>query len=334
MSDFHIVQIGCGVVGKAYVDAYNSVGCKVTVIEASEKLIEKYKPEMNIYHIFDNLDDITNVDFVMISVCTPLKGNKLDMNYLLSTISNVATILKSSPDASVVIRSTVTPTMTKKYKRSLEKLTKQKVDVLFQPEFLRAVSAEDDALNPWAVVIGADNDYNVKKFYELYSRFLSDDKIFPLSIEEAEILKIYHNCFNAAKISFFNQCDLLTKAINKKHRTKMDINSMTKVLAHTCEGLLNPKYGTKAGHAYYGTCLPKDSAELAHLEKKYKLKVPLFSSVVKVNNEVKKTDKKEYLNGDHHISFEKMNSDKKRKFDNKKKFNDRRSKKRRKLQVA
>ena len=70
----HIVQIGCGVVGYAYVQAYKAAGCKVTGIEASHDLINKYKDSMDIYHISSKEDiaSIKDVDFIMISIVLPL----------------------------------------------------------------------------------------------------------------------------------------------------------------------------------------------------------------------------------------------------------------------
>ena len=267
---FHIVQIGCGVVGHAYACAYLSAGNQVTCIEASRDLINKYKDSLTIYHINDDLNPIRNVDFIMISVCTP--ENKeiqtIDMKYLWSTLENVSTMVKNSPNALVIIRSTIIPTVTEQYKTRLEQLTGFPVDVLFQPEFLRAVSAVEDAIKPWAIVLGHRPDMNSEKLdrlKDMYSSFLRRDLIESMSIEEAEVHKIFHNCFNAMKISYFNQCGRLVNEINKKHGTSIDMNRIAHVLTKTCEGLKNPKYGTKVGHAYYGSCLPKDSACLVRV---------------------------------------------------------------------
>lgn len=79
---------------------------------------------------------------------------------------------------------------------------------------------------------------------------------------------------------------------------------MNKIVAQTAEGILNPKYGTTSGHAYYGTCLPKDSSELRGLEQEYELPAQLFKSVVDVNDIFVKTDKAEVLDGDNHMSFQ------------------------------
>jgi UDPglucose 6-dehydrogenase len=302
-STFHVVQIGCGVVGYPYAVAYRDAGNRVSCIEANRKLIDLYKKELPMYHIHDDLSTITDVDFIMISINTPLKGHGLDLSYLFSSIPNVATIVKNSPKALVVIRSTVPPLTCKDYKDQLEQTLNAKVDVLFQPEFLRACSAYDDAMHPWHVVLGRDPETDCSRILQLYSKFIDPSKITLMTVEEAEFQKVMHNCFNACKISFFNQCHLLVNSINSRHGINIDIDAITKSLVHTCEGLKNARYGTKTGHAYYGTCLPKDSAELARLEQVYGLPVPMFESVVGVNNVVKAMDKEEVLDGDHHMAF-------------------------------
>jgi nucleotide sugar dehydrogenase len=251
---FHVVQIGCGVVGYPYACAYRDAGNKVTAIEANPALIEKYKKELTIYHINDDLKSITDVDFILISINTPLKGHALDLSYLMSSVPNVATMLRNSPNALVVIRSTVPPMTCKEYKQKLEEELGCHAHVLFQPEFLRAVTAYDDAMNPWHVVIGHDKETDVSRLMELYMQFVPREKITLMSVEEAEFLKVMHNCFNANKISFFNSCLLLVNQINARHNLAIDVNNISRTMVHTCEGLRNPAYGTTAGAAYWGTC--------------------------------------------------------------------------------
>lgn len=301
---FSVVQIGCGVVGAGYLHAYSKVGFKVYGIEANKALVEKYRDIANMYHISDDMSNIKNVDAIMISILTPLKGKKLDMTYLWSSLNNVADILKRSPDAYVVVRSTVPPGTTRKYKADIEALTGHPVRVLFQPEFLRDKSNVQDALNPWHVVIGRDNGEDVEKFREIYRYYVDDRSITEMSVEEAEYLKIIHNSFNGAKISFFNQCKLLIDAINEREGLDMDINVISKCITKTCEGLMNPRYGTKAGHGYYGSCIPKDTAEFASLEEDYGLESRLFREVVVVNNIMVSKDEKPILHGDHQIDFD------------------------------
>lgn len=311
-SSFHIVQFGYGVLGKAYVEAFKCKGNQVTVIEANKNMVDDYKDKINIYHMNDDLTNIKDVDFIMLMICTPLKEGKLDMSYLFSSVPNVATILNNNPNALLLIRSTVTPKTTEKYKNALKEIlpNNQEVYIGMQPEFLRAASSYDDALNPWQVILGSDNlaQFQIDKFYKLYTQYVTMDRIDNLNIDEAEVMKIFHNSFNACKISFFNNCLMLCEKMNEKNGTNIDMNKIANIMVKTCEGLLNPRYGTKSGHAYWGTCLPKDSAELQNLEKIYDIKTGMFDAIVNVNETIKKQNNTEILVGDHHMSFDKLSN--------------------------
>jgi UDPglucose 6-dehydrogenase len=303
---FHIVQIGCGIVGYSYVCAFEKMGFKVSCIEANQKFIENNKEKHTVYHVNDDMSDIQDVDFVLLSINTPLKGKKLDLTYLFSSIKNVAEIVKNNPDAFVVLRSTVPAGTTRKYKDELEAVSGQKCKVLFQPEFLRDKTCFQDAMNPWHVVFGCEEGLDVEKMKQLFRYYVDDSSITVMTIDEAENMKLFHNSFNAAKISFFNQCKLLVDEMNKRNGTTMSIDAITGCMSKTCEGLMNTRYGTKAGHGYYGSCLPKDSAELASLEEDYGLDANLFRAVVDVNNIIVKTDKEVVLGGDHHMLFDNL----------------------------
>lgn len=313
---FNIIQIGCGVVGSAYMNAWQEKGHNVVGIEASANIIKNLGNSYEMYNIKEDLSGLVGINLIMISVCTPVKQDgRLDMAYIYSTLDTVATVIRRNPKSTVVIRSTVTPGTVLEYKVKLEaKLGGQKANMAFQPEFLRARSAINDALYPWFVVLGTCDNVFPTDLYDLYLDYVDMEKIKIMSAEEAELLKIFHNSFNAAKISFFNQCDLLCKQMNKRDGTNIDTNVITSTLVHTCEGLRNTKYGTKAGHGYYGTCLPKDGSELRGLESEYGLLSRIFAEVVRVNEEVVKNDKaenrEEVLHGDFQIScFDMMPAD-------------------------
>jgi UDPglucose 6-dehydrogenase len=261
------------------------------------------------YHVSDDdMSEISNVDLILISVPTPCKteNGRLDMSYIFGTLDNVKALVRNNPNSVVVIRSTVTPGTVCEYKDALnDQLGGQQVEVLFQPEFLRASSALDDVMNPWHVVIGTHGGAEPPKaLYDIYLDFTDESNIEIMSVEEAELLKIFHNSFNACKISFFNQCNLLCKEISKQNGKNIDANTIAHSLVHTCEGLRNVEYGTKTGHGYYGSCLPKDSSELKGLEAEYGLTSRLYAEVVNVNDEVVSIDKLEkrgeIVDGDFH----------------------------------
>ena len=190
MATFKIVQIGCGVVGSAYMRAFKSKGNEVIGLEASKQLIDDLSTEgFEMYHVSQNdeLAKLTGLDFILLSINTPLnkETGKLELKYLRSSLENVAVMVKSNPNVSVVIRSTVPAGFTEEYRTSLEKKVDQHVNVLFQPEFLRAQSAVEDAMYPWYVIVGHFPDTDPVGFSNLYKQFISEKYIEFMKIEEA-----------------------------------------------------------------------------------------------------------------------------------------------------
>ena len=300
-SSMGIVQIGFGCVGGAYGEAYQSAGFPVYGIEANMKLVQQHRAKFNMFHVDDDLSIIKPVSLIMLSINTPLVGNKLNLDYLFSSVRNVAVLMRNNPRAQVVIRSTVDPGTTIRYKAELEKVTGFHVDVMFQPEYLRAATAVEDALNPWLIVVGRDEKTDTTEITKLYSKFVSPKHIRYVSIATAEFQKLAHNTFNATKISFFNQFYLMGKKLNEKGMD-IDMQAVADIMLHTCEGLLNPQYGTDMGVAYDGFCLPKDSQAAAYLEDEMDLVAPFFAAVVKVNQKVKKQNPTVRTAGPHQMS--------------------------------
>lgn len=286
---FRIVQIGFGVLGKAYHEAYTARGNSVSVLESNKDVVQQFKGNVDIHHTSDNLDSISeDVDFIMIMVCTPALADsqRLDMSFLHRTLPNVAQLLRTSPDALVLIRSTISPLETRRYRELLQELLPYvKINIGFQPEFLRQRSAVADALRPWQVVLGSDElDARCREtFRALHLQYTSNDNIVEMALEEAELLKLFHNGFNACKISYFNNCMLLCQRVAESSGCQVDMHTISRAMVKTCEGLFNPSYGTQAGRAYDGGCLPKDSVELGCLEQEYGLSTRMFSSITHVN---------------------------------------------------
>lgn len=90
----------------------------------------------------------------------------------------------------------VPPGMTKKWMAAVKEKTDKPFHVAFQPEFLRAVSCEEDARAPWQVVFGymtGEEDVKARMsnaFLEFVGR--DESKLTVLNIAEAEFMKLVH----------------------------------------------------------------------------------------------------------------------------------------------
>lgn len=284
-----ILQIGCGVVGSANIKGYKYHGFDVVGLDVIPSIIENMnKDEIETRHPDDDLTDWNDISIILISVPTPLnkETKKLSMKYIWSTIPTVIQMIQqSSKEIIVVMRSTVPPGLSVKYERKLEyelhKINCEKrFYIAFQPEFLRCVTAEEDAKHPWKVLFGYKHkDTEVKKrMSNMLLRFVNGNKddLKIMTLEEAELHKYIHNYYNALKISFSNSIYGLIRAINEEEMINMDTQRIMDIVASTSEGFLNPKYGIKVGAPYGGTCLSKDPQSLITLAKEYNTDERIF----------------------------------------------------------
>lgn len=296
-----ILQIGCGVVGSANIKGYKHHGFDVKGLDVIPSIIEKMNNcGIETRHPDNDLSDWNDISIILISVPTPLdkEKKKLSMNYIWSTIPNVLKLIQQSiyNDVIVVMRSTVPPGLTIKYERKLEyELRKINCDkqfyVAFQPEFLRAKTAEDDAKHPWKVLFGYKyNDNDVKeRMTNMLLKFVNGNKddLKIMTLEEAELHKYIHNYSNALKISFANSMYGLVRAINDEEKIDMDSQQIMNIVATTAESFLNPRYGIKVGNFYAGECLSKDPISLITLAKEYNVDERIYNflnGVEEVNN--------------------------------------------------
>lgn len=292
-----IVQIGCGVVGEAYALAYKYYGFPIIGIDVQPDIIKKMKSHGIACYYADKVPEHINADIILLSLPTPCDdGQKLEMKYLWSTIPTVTQLIEQSIglDPIVVIRSTVPPGFSMEYENKLKQSTNKKFYIAFQPEFLRAKSHKEDAINPWKVIFGIKENENYEvttRLSNVFLKFVENDPrlLNVLTIKEAEIYKLIHNYYNALKISFANTMYGISNHID----AEIDIQKLLFLITETSEAMLNPKYGLKVGSPYMGTCLPKDSRQMRDLAPKGPLKEFIASTIevnewIKNNNDLRK----------------------------------------------
>ena len=289
-----VVQIGCGVVGSAYCSAYKHHGFKVIGVDVVDSILNNLtKLEIENYHP-NNLPKEVNADIILMSLPTPCiyEEQKLDLKYLWSTLPTVKQLIDQSTGKTpiVVIRSTVPPGFTLEYEKELKKLTDNKFFVSFQPEFLRAVSNEQDALYPWKVLFGVkdnEEDEVIERLSDILLQFVNNDRTMLeiLKLEEAEFFKLVHNYSNAQKISFANTMYGIANHLNKK----IDIQKILYLATETAESFLSKKYGLRVGAPFGGTCLPKDSCQMFGLAPEGPLK-DFIGATIDVNHWIKENE--------------------------------------------
>jgi nucleotide sugar dehydrogenase len=269
-----IMQVGCGVVGGAYIRAFKDCGFDIAGVDVCPPIIEQLKEEnIEAYYPSEIPEDL-RVNMVLTSVPTPLieATQRLDMTYVYSTLPLMKKLIMQSADLTpvIILRSTLPPGETKKYyqllQESLGPQYSNSFRMVFQPEFLRARSAYEDACSPWRVVFGIDPNsvhYESTKqtLTDVFTKFVQEDMIYYLNIEEAEYMKLVHNFSNGMKISYANTI----YGIAKDLPFDIDATRVISIVSNTAESFLNKNYGLTPGKPYGGTCLPKDIPELTML---------------------------------------------------------------------
>jgi nucleotide sugar dehydrogenase len=230
--------IGQGWVGKNTADAIESLGHSVVRYSLDEPFVH-------------NKDKIKECDIVFIAVWTPTTPTGFDDSIVRDVVQLVGV------GKIVVIKSTMLPGTT-------ESIQKQYPDriVLFSPEFLRQVSAADDARNPDRNIVGvSDLSDRHREAAELVMSILphaSYTSIVPS--RAAELVKYASNAFLYEKVVFVNQMHDLASSLGV---TWDDIKDAVSADPRIGTSHMDPVHDGARGAG--GNCFIKDFAALRQL---------------------------------------------------------------------
>ncbi|MEY4722605.1 MAG: UDP-glucose 6-dehydrogenase [Candidatus Parcubacteria bacterium] len=215
-------------------------------------------------------EDLARAEIVFLCVPTPYDDARggFDLSFVESAIAALP------GGKTVVIKSTVLPGTTD------EMRAKHPQHVfMFNPEFLRQVSAHRDFIEPDRQIVGARAEDRTAA--EEIMALLPDAPVKKImASKEAEMVKYFGNCFLATKVVFANQLYDLCAATGISYDAVM-------------EGAgADPRIGT--GHlqvmhegyrGYSGSCFPKDMRALIQLGDRVGAPLELLKTVERLNNE-------------------------------------------------
>jgi len=227
------------------------------------------------------LKDLLKCEILFISVPTPMNKNG---SCYLNIVENVLKDLrKINYKNNIVLRSTVPVG------------TCDNLKVNFMPEFLTEKNYLNDFINNKDWIFGILNDEdeifknNITSIFEIAKRnkIIKYNNLNFVTNKEAELVKIFKNCFLATKVSFCNEisqyCDI--KGINYENVRKLAANDDRILHSHTYVPGPDGKKG------FGGTCFPKDTKSLNYDMKQCQMKSYVLNSIIKRNEELDRPEK-------------------------------------------
>jgi UDPglucose 6-dehydrogenase len=275
-----MVIVGSGIVGQATGKGFAKKGHSISFVDINPQTIAKLRAD-GLTAMTAAEVDWNAVDIVLLAVSTPSANGKIVLDYIEAAALDVGRGLATTDNyVTVVVRSTVPPTTTeKRITRILEQASGKQVGVGFgvgmNPEFLRAVTSEQDFARPWITVLGTSDRGTAEILDEIYAPFGA--LIVRCTPTEAEMIKYVNNVYNAVKISYFNEVHAICQELG------VDSNLIGATVARSAEAMWNPLYGTRGGVPYGGACLPKDTTAFMQFAREHGFSHLMLEATMEAN---------------------------------------------------
>jgi UDPglucose 6-dehydrogenase len=289
----NICCIGAGYVGgpTMAVIADKCPHIKVTVVDLNEKRIAAwndadfnipiYEPGLteivtkargkNLFFSTEVDKAIDEAELIFISVNTPTKtygtgkGMAADLKHIELCARQIAKISKNNK---IIVEKSTLPVRTAEALKSILDYTGNGVQfqILSNPEFLAEGTAIQDLINPDRVLIGGDSTSEgqqaIDSLVEIYSNWVSKDKILKTNVWSSELSKLTANAFLAQRVSSINALSELCE------KTGANVNEVAKAIG--MDSRIGSKF-LKASVGFGGSCFQKDILNLVYISKTFGL---------------------------------------------------------------
>jgi UDPglucose 6-dehydrogenase len=260
--------IGTGYLGAVHAACMAELGFDVVGIDVDEARIETlnsgkapffepdFEPiltrslESGRLHFTTDFAAIADADVHFICVGTPQieGGLAADTQYVDAATHQIAKYAKAG--AVVAGKSTVPVGTAERLQQILDDESPHKIELAWNPEFLREGFAIKDTLHPDRIVIGVRGAAAEPKLRTVYASMLNEGIPFLVTdFATAELVKVAANAFLATKISFINAMAEVCETVGG------DVVALADAIGH--DARIGRRF-LNAGIGFGGGCLPKD----------------------------------------------------------------------------
>jgi UDPglucose 6-dehydrogenase len=266
-----------GVVGAGYVGLTTAVciaerGLNTVAVDVDPDRVQKLASGVSVIEEIDlplllgdglarglltfTVDYATLADRDVVFVCVPTPSahdGQADLTAVHAAVDQLGGVLRRG--AVIALKSTVPVGTTSAI---ADRLNSRGIRVVSTPEFLREGRAVHDFRHPDRLVIGTHDETAAQVVQAAYG--LGAEPVLRMSPESAELSKYASNAFLAVKLSYTNSLATLCA------RVGADIDDVT-----GCMGS-DHRIGSeflRPGPGWGGSCLPKDTAALAHTARRH-----------------------------------------------------------------
>jgi UDPglucose 6-dehydrogenase len=249
--------IGAGVVG----------GALASWFEGNGHDVRTYDPPRGL----DNATVLDTADVVYICVPTPYTpGVGFDDRHLLDAMAIVP------GEKCIVIKSTVLPGTT-----DLLQSRYPRHRLMFNPEFLREATANQDFLHPDRQIVGCAANASEADAAAVMAMLPRAPFERICGAAEAEMAKYVANSFLAVKVSFANEIFDLCDRMRIDYADVRDIAAADERIGASHMDVLDGGY-----RGYGGKCLPKDTKSLLDLARSMRIDLRVLAAADAVNAEL------------------------------------------------
>lgn len=229
-------------------------------------------------------DRLTDTDIAIVCVGTPsAPDGSHNMSYIAEVSRQIglamASVERPQGPLTVMYRSTMRP-------GSIDRLivpifqsflgqVQGKVEIVYNPEFLRESTAISDYYAPPKIVIGTVDGKPSKNVDALYAAIKAPR--FIVGYREAEITKFVDNTFHALKVVFANELGRICEAEG------VSTAQVHEIFVSDTKLNISPYY-LRPGGAFGGSCLPKDVRALTYLSNESGAQTFVIDAIMRSND--------------------------------------------------